>query len=138
MKTTVNVGVISILGVVVLLGSLAVTFAKPRFQVGKTYCQCACRWGSGSGNLYWEKAGACSLADGKSCTYKDYLGDHKGTLDSCLECKPYSETGVVCGGRQIQAPDGQIVAPPGDIAPPRPTAPPGGDRPRPVPDVKPK
>jgi len=96
--------------------------ALPKFVAGKTYCGCSCAWGTGtnggSGDLYWEKVGTCSLANGKKCSYTDGAGTHQGTLNSCMECQPDGNGGALCSASSPLASGAISPTSPAGMAPP--------------------
>jgi hypothetical protein len=122
--------VVWIVGLAVLLGSSTVTLAlKKRFDPSKTYCGCHCAGGGGSEELYWEKVGACSGANGKNCSYTGYGGKLvPGKLDSCMECKPDADgMGMLCSASGVHmAPGGvsPVVPNAGVLEGPAPGSPP--------------
>ena len=80
-----------------LLALSADSSGKPKHWVpGKTYCNCTCGSSTGYKDLSWEKVAHCRL-DGKSCTYKDSVGDKiPGKLHSCMECNSDADGDFLC------------------------------------------
>ena len=89
MRAFVKGFVVWTLGLAVLLGSLGVSLARQRVK-GSLGCSCACQWGGGvggcTGDLYWDKVGECSGAEGKNCSYTQNGKTYKGKLADCMEC----------------------------------------------------
>ncbi len=106
----------STVGLAILAGLLTSALALPKLKTGVTYCGCECSYRNKSGawtsgNLYWEKVGACSLAENKACKYTDSTGTYAGTLRSCMDCQADAAGGILCQrqGSRIQRPDGVIM-----------------------------
>jgi hypothetical protein len=115
MRAIVKTAVLWVVGLTLLLGLPAIGSAEPNFVAGKTYCGCTCVYsdstGSGTGDLYWEKVGACSLANNRNCSYTNGSGTHRGRLTQCMECTANGIGGASCS---VSSP---LASMPGTISP---------------------
>jgi hypothetical protein len=123
MRGIVKVFVVWTLGLAVLLGSTGVGLAlRPKFQPGKTYCQCACRNATGTADLTWQKVASCNI-NGKSCSFNNpnNLGKlEPGKLDDCMSCQADSGGGLLCSaapGSGLRTPREGLLDPPKTIMP---------------------
>ena len=133
MRAIVKGFLVGTLGLAVLLGSPALTLAKPKIiTAGKTYCMCRCYSEQATPkDVFWERDKACSSSEGKACRIRWGNNWYSGKLVGCWECVGDTDGGCSAPGRMYQPPADaqQIVAP--ELAPPSTTIPPYGPRPAP-------
>ena len=126
--------VVGTLGLAVLLGSSAVSLALPKLIAGKTYCMCGCYSKEGGNrDLGWEKVGACSLANGKACSFTFGGKKVSGKLQDCSQCTADAQGVCVYSSGRVYGPTGEF-----EVAPsPPPTVPPRKVTPQVAPGVQP-
>ena len=106
-------------GLTVFFGLSGVSLAlQKKFDPSKTYCGCQCTGAHDHADLYWEKVGACSGANGKACSFNSSIEGGNlvpGKLSNCMECKADASGGLLCGGRSIAPGTVLPIPPPGGM-----------------------
>jgi hypothetical protein len=79
----------------------SVVYGAPKFQPGKTYCQCACRNSTGTKDLTWELVNSCAV-NGQKCKFNNPSNENKlesGRLRDCMRCSSDAPGSLSCDAR---------------------------------------